>query len=451
MRPHWPTLTILAVALWLFTTTGGSQVFVSDMLGEAYDSQAEHFLRGDVDVDGQAIRHEAMIVDGKARMYFGPLPALLRIPLNFVHPAGRGRWSRISVFCAAVIALCAFAALIRDALAKSVVRPIVRESFAIACLVAFAFASPLLLLLGEASIYNEATIWGLAGSMAALLFAFRSRERSGWHLTSTLIAFSISGGAALLARVSFGIPLLIVAVVLATRVRPPQRTRNLIALLLPIAAAAAFHMLLSYERFGSIVGVNYDYYINSTQREFARTHGIFRLTRVPYAFGDYFALRPPSLQAEAPFFHAERHAYGVTGTRRLISIPTSEAYISIPWCSAWLIAGALAGSVLLFRKGYADSFERFIAAALALECLAILAYFAIAQRYAADFYPFLVVGFVVFLRRGGIMVSQMRGIVIGLAAVSICVNTLTTISWLTECDQNVPAQTRDAWHGLLRR
>jgi hypothetical protein len=451
MRPHWPTLTILAVALWLFTTTGGNQVFVNDMLGEAYDSQAEHFLRGDVSVDGEAIRHEAMIVNGKARMYFGPLPALLRIPLNFVYPAGRGRWSRISVFSAAVIALCAFAALIRDALAKSVVKPIVRERFEIVCLVAFAFASPLLLLLGEASIYNEAAIWGLAGSMAALLFAFRSREKSGWHLTFTLIAFSISGGAALLARVTFGIPLLIVAVLLATRVRPPRRTRNLIALLLPIAVAAAFHMLLSYERFGSIVGVNYNYYINSTQREFARTHGIFRLTRVPYAFGDYFALRPPSLQADAPFFHAERHAYGATETRRLTSVPASEAYISIPWCSAWLVAGALAGSVLLFRKGDADTFERLIAAALVLECLAILAYFAIAQRYAADFYPFLVVGFVVFLRRGGIMVSQMRGIVIALAAVSICVNTLTTISWLTESDQNVPTQTRDAWRGLLRR
>jgi hypothetical protein len=451
MRPHWPTLTILAVALWLFTTTGGSEVFVNDMLGEAYDSQAEHFLRGDVSVDGEAIRHEAMIVNGKARMYFGPLPALLRIPLNFVYPAGRGRWSRISVFSAAVIALCAFAALIRDALAKSVVKPIVRERFEIVCLVAFAFASPLLLLLGEASIYNEAAIWGLAGSMAALLFAFRSREKSGWHLTFTLIAFSISGGVALLARVTFGIPLLIVAVLLATRVRPPRRTRNLIALLLPIAVAAAFHMLLSYERFGSIVGVNYNYYINSTQREFARTHGIFRLTRVPYAFGDYFALRPPSLQADAPFFHAERHAYGATETRRLTSVPASEAYISIPWCSAWLVAGALAGSVLLFRKGDADTFERLIAAALVLECLAILAYFAIAQRYAADFYPFLVVGFVVFLRRGGIMVSQMRGIVIALAAVSICVNTLTTISWLTESDQNVPTQTRDAWRGLLRR
>jgi hypothetical protein len=444
-------LMILAVALWLFSTTGGNQVFVSDMLGEAYDSQAEHFLRGDVNVDGEAIRHEAMIVQGKARMYFGPLPALLRIPLNFVYPAGRGRWSRTSVFPAAMIALCAFAALIRDALAKSVLKPIARVSFAVVCLVAFAFASPLLLLLGEASIYNEAAAWGLAGSIAALLFAFRSRERSGWQLTTNLIAFSVSAGAALLARVSFGVPLLIVAVLLAMRIPPPRRAWNLTALLLPMVAAAAFYMLLSYERFGSIVGVNYDYYVNSTQREFARTQGIFTLTRVPYAFGDYFALRPPSLEAEPPFFHAERHAYGVTGTRRLTSVPTSEVYISIPWCSAWLVAGALAGSVIIFRKGYADSLERLIPAALVLECLATLAYFAIAQRYAADFYPLLVVGFVVFLRRGGITVSKIHGIIVGLAAVSICVNTLTTISWLAESDQNVPTQTRDAWHHLLRR
>src|SRR5437763_10164191 len=118
MRPHWPTLTILAVALWLFSTTAGDQVFVSDMLGEAYDSQAEHFLRGDVNVDGEAIRHEAMIVHGKARMYFGPLPALLRIPLNFVYPAGRGRWSRISVFSAAINAHSGLNTLLPNALAK---------------------------------------------------------------------------------------------------------------------------------------------------------------------------------------------------------------------------------------------------------------------------------------------------------------------------------------------
>jgi len=43
---------------------------------------------------------------------------------------------------------------------------------------------------------------------------------------------------------------------------------------------------------------------------------------------------------------------------------------------------------------------------------------------------------VVFLRRGGMMRWHMPRIIIGLAAISICVNTLTTILWLRECDQN---------------
>src|ERR1044072_10011789 len=82
----------------------------------AYDSQAEHFLRGDVGVDSDAIAHETMIVNGKVLMYFGPFPALLRIPLNFIYPPGYGKWSRISGFCAGVTALCAFATLVRTAL-----------------------------------------------------------------------------------------------------------------------------------------------------------------------------------------------------------------------------------------------------------------------------------------------------------------------------------------------
>src|SRR5437762_14080643 len=84
---------LLSAVLWVFTTTGGRQIFVKEVLGGAYDSQAEHFLRGDVDVDVEAIGHEAMIVNDHVRMYFGPFPALLRIPLNFLYHAGYGRSS----------------------------------------------------------------------------------------------------------------------------------------------------------------------------------------------------------------------------------------------------------------------------------------------------------------------------------------------------------------------
>src|SRR3954465_9985115 len=79
-----PVGLVLAMLLWIFTTTGGQQILVNEILSEAYDSQAEHLLRGDVGVDAEAIRAEAMVVNGKIRMYFGPFPALVRIPLNHV-------------------------------------------------------------------------------------------------------------------------------------------------------------------------------------------------------------------------------------------------------------------------------------------------------------------------------------------------------------------------------
>ena len=50
-----PVTLVLSVVLWLFTMTGGRDIFVKEVLGGAYDSQAEHFLRGDVGVDADAI------------------------------------------------------------------------------------------------------------------------------------------------------------------------------------------------------------------------------------------------------------------------------------------------------------------------------------------------------------------------------------------------------------
>ena len=155
-----PAVLVLGVLLWIFTMTGGRQVFVKEILGEAYDSQAEHLLRGDPGVEYGAIRHEALIVNGKTRMYFGPFPAFVRMPLNFVYPSGRGYWSRICGFCAGMIALAAFAGLIRMALRSSQLSPRWQNWLGNACLVGFALGSPLLLLLGNLSIYDEAIIWG---------------------------------------------------------------------------------------------------------------------------------------------------------------------------------------------------------------------------------------------------------------------------------------------------
>ena len=438
----------MSALLWVFTTTGGRQIFVKEILGGAYDSQAEHFLRGDVDVDVDAIRHEAMIVNGKVRMYFGPFPAFLRIPLNFLYPAGHGKWSRISGFCAGVIALFAFAGLVQTALRSSPLTPRARNWIGNACIIGFAFGSPLLLLLGNLSIYDEAIIWGLAWSLAALYFACRSRTSAGVALTWSLLAFSFCAGGALLSRATFGMPYILIVLFLAAALPQENRVANLMALFLPLGAALSFYVWLSYARFGNLSGVNFDYYINPVHGEFAHEFGVFSPRRILHSFADYFSLRFPSFRQDPPFLSADRHSYDYP---RLFSNPFSEVYLSVLWCSSWVVFGAIMGIISLVQDKCVHLFERGIAVALFIQCLYILSFFLLAQRYAADLYPFLIFCFVIFLRSGGIALVRSRHLIIGLVTLSVIANSLATLSWLVEADQNVPAETRAVWKKLLGR
>jgi hypothetical protein len=82
--------------------------------------------------------------------------------------------------------------------------------------------------------------------------------------------------------------------------------------------------------------------------------------------------------------------------------------------------------------------------ALFAEFVCILSYFALAQRYAADVYPFLIFCFVVFLSAGGVILMRMRRLVTGLVAISIIINSLATAFWLAS-DPNLPPETRLFW------
>jgi hypothetical protein len=443
-----PLLLLLSVLLWIYTTTGGQQVFVKEVLGGAYDSQAEHFRRGNVDVDVEAIGHEAMIVDGKVRMYFGPFPAFLRIPLNFVYPAGHGKWSRISGYCAGVIALFAFAGLMRTALCSSSLSLRGRAWLGNACIVGFALGSPLLLLLGNLSIYDEAIIWGLAWSLAALYFALRSRQSEGAALTRGLLGFSLCAAGALLSRGTFCIPFILIAPLLALRLGHENRIANIVALLFPLGAAFAFYVWLSYARFGSLTGVNYDYYINPVHSEFAHKYGVFALRRIPYSFADYFSLHFPGLEREPPFLRADRHSYSYPS---LFSNPYSEVYISLVWCSGWLVFAAIMGIACLIRRKGIDLFEMGLVVALFTQFFCVLSYFLLAQRYTTDLYPFLIFCLVIFFGSGSVALTRSRYIIVGLVALSVVINSLATMSWLVNADQNVPTETKAVWEKLLGR
>jgi len=431
----------------VIATTGGRQVFVKEVLGDAFDSQAEHFLHGNVDVDGEAIRWEAMIVNGKTRMYFGPFPALLRIPLNLIYPAGRGTWSRISGFLAGEIALIAFAGLVSNALTASSLSARWRLPLGGACLIGFVFATPLLFLLGNLSIYSEAIIWGLAWSVAALFFAWRCRRAEGRALTISLLGFSISAACALLSRVTFGAPLVLIAPLLAIRLVRDKRLHLLPALFLPLIIGVAFHLFLSYARFGSFSGISFGHYINPIHREVAHKYGMFNVQRFPYGVADYFGFRLPTIQPQPPFFKADRHFGNYPPS---YSLPFSETYLPVTWASSWLVVGAIFGVISLLRKTGADLFERGAAAMLATQCMFILCYYTLAQRYSTELYPFLIFCFVVYFSAGGKFLVRTRYLLMALLLVSVIINSLATDSWLAG-DLNLPVETRNFWSAIAGR
>jgi len=75
----------------------------------------------------------------------------------------------------------------------------------------------------------------------------------------------------------------------------------------------------------------------------------------------------------------------------------------------------------------------------------------IIPRYAAEFYPFLTFAFVIFLRTVSATLFRLRYLLIGLVAVSVIINSLTTVAWIVDKDLNTTQKTRDAWKAFLGR
>jgi hypothetical protein len=145
---------------------------------------------------------------------------------------------------------------------------------------------------------------------------------------------------------------------------------------------------------------------------------------------------------------ADRHAVPKSS---FYSLPFSETYLSVPWCSSWLVLGGILGIAKVLRPNSSDAFERGAAIALFVEFICILSFFTLAQRYAVELYPFLILCLLAFLRASGATSLRTRYAIVGLVGLSIVVNSLATASWLADADQNVRPETRTIWRDVLGR
>ena len=422
-------LIIFLIYTW-FITYGSWNIFKSERFGIAYDSLSQSLLNGECTVPLDTIEWEAFSVNGKTYMYFGPWPSFLRILLNYLFPSFYGNWSKFSCLLAAILCLIAFTLIIRNQLLRnSFLSHEQRKFFFYLSLIGFGLGSPIVFLMSWGCIYYEAILWGLCWGIWGIFFLtgllFDTKNHS-----IMLFGLSLSAGLALLSRVTFGIPfyLILIFILLNILLKTVQnKTSNnyshnaqlfnlnikaknimqyiakIFILISPAIIALGFQLWYNQCRFGSVTSFsNYKFHNNYIKSwwsdEFKNEiekDGPFNIRRVPFTATHYFGIRNEYFSKKAPFFK-------MALIPKLNTKPSiiSEWSISLTISSLWLIWGGIFGLLWLF-KIKETRFIWFCLYTFFIQVILVLSYMGVSHRYSADFIPFLIFLYSIYLFKLG--------------------------------------------------
>ena len=442
----------LLVALFtifaLFATHGtGDFEENTGMHGAAYDDLAAHLLRGSVTVDMVDVLEDTIIVNGKTTMYFGPLPALLRMPVLQLSPSLNGHLPRSFSFAAAILLAAAVILVFHEELGRNTkLKRTTKHVLLILSVVGVCLGTTVPYLVAEASVFNEAILWAFCSWMWAAYFFFsllRPEGGSAWHL----LGFSVAAACALLSRVTFGIPLYVILTLLSVmiffRSRLPwlqgkhifrsfsgsrRRLVLVIALcLLPAALALLFQFRYNAARFGSALTFDdpghklYCQMGNESLCANIVAYGSFNLRRLPTLAGIYFrpVIDDVSFWRTIPF----------APVSDVLPWKLDENVLSLTILSPWLLLGSLAGFVSLWRE---RNTLKIVAALLFLgQAVLILSYYLATERYVTDLYPLPIFGYAACLASAGnghlipwVKARWCRAGIVGLLSVSVCCSAL---------------------------
>jgi hypothetical protein len=274
----------MALFAWV-VLMGRADLLARESFANFYDAQARSLLEGHWDVPSRVVSFERFAIGGKYYMYFGPWPALLRMPVVAFTDGFDGRLSRISMMLAFGV-LLGFAARIAWQ-ARVAVRgdgPIGWRALVAASGFVFLVGcgSTALFLASTPWVYHEAILWAAAWAVVslALLLDYLTSNR-GWSLVWATTAATF----ALLCRQSVGLgAVLALGMLLAVRIAQrgwewwsPSRHRRqervwltrwlgvpsdtargsiwhvIVATAVPLVA----YGYVSYAKFGSVLNLSY--------------------------------------------------------------------------------------------------------------------------------------------------------------------------------------------------
>jgi hypothetical protein len=204
---------VLLVFGWILVAApGGLLDETAYGLGGFYDEQARAWFQGRWDADADAFFIERFTIDDRYYMYFGPWPALLRVPVLAVTDSLDGRLTRFSLVLGLVVLLTGVSRLIwqvrglRSPQAPGDDGPSAPSRAERAAVAAFVLAvgcgTSVVVLSASVWVYDEAILWGAAWATWTLSVGVSYLLGPS---TRTLVLASALATIAVLTRVSSGV------------------------------------------------------------------------------------------------------------------------------------------------------------------------------------------------------------------------------------------------------
>ncbi|MFO7590743.1 MAG: hypothetical protein R6X23_07575 [Acidimicrobiia bacterium] len=412
----------LAGVVFLWALTAGSfdlfgrQRFAADF----YDVQAHRLLEGHLSMPGDVLLIEAFSHGGRDYMYFGPTPALLRLPIALVTDQLDGRLTQLSMLLAFAVAMTFVGRLFFRA--RDLVRPgspwTRLELVGTAAAAFMAGAGSSILFLGSRPwVYHEASIWGLALALGAFLAILDIATRPS---RSAVVSATALTALALLARPPLGAgPLLalgLVAVVAITqRLRPavgtrladisglvPTLGRFAIGIAIAVVVPVALYAGVNQAKFGNPVSIPFDRQAQNAvdpnrQAVLAANGGtLINVAAAPTTILAY--ARPDTVRVSTtfPFVSFREQRATVIGD---VTFDLVDRVAGMPVTMPSLVIASIVGIFVVFRRGRREprgvSAWRLPLVGAACGVLPTLVIVYVAQRYTADFMPVLLLSGVV--------------------------------------------------------
>jgi hypothetical protein len=421
----------LAVVVFAYVVLIGRTELTAAPTGNFYDLQVRAWFDGHWDIhpiedpdDGEPrldpagnpqtpLSIEAIFVDGRAYLYYGPVPALLRVPLLAATDALDGETAQISMLAALVVALAASSALHwrvrclvrgRDIAAGS------RDAGLAGVMTFVVGAGTVLLYLGsQPTVYHEATLWGLAFALWAYVAVLDVQQAPSVRSVAWASAWTTL---ALLTRVSVGagplVALGLVLLVMLWRVARDHRSspgtesadagsperRIAVALAVACLVPAALYLAVNQIKFGEPWRLPLEKQVFSQidpQRRAAleaNDGSLFSAGYVPSTVWQY--VRPDALEMDAlaPWINFPREQATVFGEAVFDTRDeTSSVPATMPLWTALAVVGAVAIGRSLVRREARFAIMVIPVVGAAAGTIGVLTIGFIAHRYLGDLFP----------------------------------------------------------------